>query len=195
VAIVSETLLLGFSLPLPFLRPGAPRTDPQAWQELPFAFEAREVVIRSDHPRCQEPNLDGLDVRGQRTLVVCNRGDRSLCLLDGPWLSNTAITQALTRQDRRELEALEQVCQIRLPTADRHSGHTPLWGVQPTTRVLATTLGYAVAACFASLLVSRQPAQPSPSLWWLCLFRRRWHSARSVPPTWRGWKPSGSMAA
>ena len=164
--MVSATLLLGFILPLPFLRPGAPRTDPQAWQELRVAFEARGVVIRSDHPRCQEPNLDGLYVRGQRTLVVCNRGDRSLtlrhegwhlaqslCLLDGPWLSNSAITQALTRQDRQDLQvlvqpdrwrreaearamanqplprylqALEQACRIRLPTADRPSRHNPL---------------------------------------------------------------------
>jgi hypothetical protein len=164
--MVSGTLLLGFILHLPFLRPGAPRTDPLAWQELRVAFEARGVVIRSDHPRCQEPNLDGLYVRGQRTLVVCNRGDRSLtlrhegwhlaqslCLLDGPWLSDSAITQALTRQDRQDLQvlvqperwrreaearamanqtlprylqALEQVCQIRLPTADRHSSQNPL---------------------------------------------------------------------
>jgi hypothetical protein len=164
--MVSGTLLLGFLLSLPFLRPAAPRTDPQAWQELRVAFEARGVVIRSDHPRCQELNLDGLYVRGQRTVVVCNRGDRSLtlrhegwhlaqslCLLDGPWLSHSAITQALTRQDRqalqvlvqperwrreaearamanqplpRYLQALEQVCQIRLPTADRHSSHNPL---------------------------------------------------------------------
>jgi hypothetical protein len=164
--MVSGTLMLGFILHLPFLRPGAPRTDPQAWQELRVAFETRGVVIRSDHPRCQEPNLDGLYVRGQRTVVVCNRGDRSLtlrhegwhlaqslCLLDGPWLSNSAITQALTRQDRQDfqvlvqpdrwrreaearamanqplpryLHALEQVCQIRLPTADRPSGHNPL---------------------------------------------------------------------
>jgi hypothetical protein len=164
--MVSGTLLLGFILPLPFLRPGAPRTDPQAWYELRVAFEARGVVIRSDHPRCQEPNLDGLYVRGQRTLVVCNRGDRSLtlrhegwhlaqslCLLDGPWLSNSAITQALTRQDRQDLQvlvqpdrwrreaearamanqslpsylqALEQACQICLPAADRHSSQNPL---------------------------------------------------------------------
>ena len=160
--MVSGTLLLGFILPLPFLRPAAPRTDPQAWQELRVAFEARGVVIRSDHPRCQEPSLDGLYVRGQRTLVVCNRGDRShtlrhegwhlaqsLCLMEGPWLSNSAITQALTRQDRLELQALvqperwrreaearamanqpqarylqalEQACQIRLPPAGASPG-------------------------------------------------------------------------
>jgi hypothetical protein len=158
--MVSGTLLLGFILPLPFLPPAAPRTDPQVWQELRVAFEARGVVIRSDHPRCQEPNLDGLYVRGQRTVVVCNRGDRShtlrhegwhltqsLCLLEAPWLSNNAITQALTRQDRLELQALvqperwrreaearamanqpqarylqalEQACQIRLPPATPH---------------------------------------------------------------------------
>jgi hypothetical protein len=155
--MISSILFLGFILPLPVLRPAAPRTDPQAWQELRVAFEARGVVIRSDHPRCQELNLDGLYVRGQRTLVVCNRGDRSLtlrhegwhlaqslCLMEGPWLSNSAITQALTRQDRLELQvlvqperwrreaearamanqslprylqALEQACQIRLPPA------------------------------------------------------------------------------
>ena len=155
--MISSILFLGFILSLPFLRPAAPRTDPQAWQALRVAFEARGVVIRSDHPRCQEPSLHGLYVRGQRTLVVCNRGDRShtlrhegwhlaqsLCLMEGPWLSNSAITQALTRQDRLELQALvqperwrreaearamanqslprylqalEQACQIRLPPA------------------------------------------------------------------------------
>jgi hypothetical protein len=120
VVLISGPLLLAFILNLPFLRP-APRTDPRAWIELLAAFQARGVEVSSEHSRCQEANLDGLYVRGQRRVVVCERGDRaltlrhegwhlvqSLCLLDAPWLPDVNIAQALTRQDRLELDALVQ---------------------------------------------------------------------------------------
>ncbi len=121
MVLISGPLLLAFILNLPFLRPATPRTDPRAWLELLAAFQARGVDVSSDHPRCREPNLDGLYVRGQRRVLVCERGDRaltlrhegwhlaqSLCLLDAPWLSDGEIDQRLTRQDRLELKALVQ---------------------------------------------------------------------------------------
>ena len=121
MVVISGPLLLAFILNLPFLRPATPRTDPRAWGELLAAFQARGVIVSSEHPRCREPNLDGLYVRGQRRVLVCARGDRaltlrhegwhlvqSLCLLDAPWLSDGDIAQALTRQDRLELDALVQ---------------------------------------------------------------------------------------
>ena len=119
--LISGPLLLAFILNLPFLRPAAPRTDHRAWLELVAAFQARGVDVSSEHPRCREPNLDGLYVRGQRRVVVCERGDRaltlrhegwhlaqSLCLLDAHWLSDDDIAKALSRQDRLELDALVQ---------------------------------------------------------------------------------------
>jgi hypothetical protein len=96
-----------------------PRTDPVAWQQLQAAFAERGVAVVSDHPRCREPDLDGLYQRGRREVVVCERGDRSLtlrhegwhlvqslCLRDRPWLGNEEIARRLTRQDRRELQVL-----------------------------------------------------------------------------------------
>lgn len=112
--------LVAFMLPLPVLRP-TPRTDTATWQQLLAAFEGRGIRVLDQHPRCREPDLDGLYVRGLRELVVCPRGDRSLtlrhegwhlvqslCLGDGPWLSAERIERRLTRQDRRELQALVQ---------------------------------------------------------------------------------------
>jgi len=113
-------LPLAFVLPLPFFRP-AERTDQAAWRQLLAAFEERGVTIRSDHPRCREPDLYGLYVRGTRTVVVCERGDRSstlrhegwhlvqsLCLQGRPWLSPEQIEPRLGRDDRVELQALVQ---------------------------------------------------------------------------------------
>ena len=110
-------LLLAFLLP--WFSPAAPRTDPAAWQELVAVFEARGITIRSDHPRCRERDLDGLYVRGERAVVVCERNDRSstlrhegwhlvqsLCLQGRNWLTAEAIEQGLNRRDRQELQAL-----------------------------------------------------------------------------------------
>ena len=117
--MIAGSLLLAFILPLPLWRPAAPRTDLRAWQELLAAFTARGVSVSSDHPRCQEPNLDGLYLRGRRSVVVCERNDRaltlrhegwhlvqSLCLQGRNWLTAEAIEQGLNRRDRQELQAL-----------------------------------------------------------------------------------------
>ena len=113
-------LTLAFLLPLPFFR-ATPRTDQAAWRQLLVAFSQRGVTVTSDHPRCREPNLYGLYVRGSRTVVVCERGDRSatlrhegwhlvqsLCLQGRPWLSLLQIEARLSRDDRRELQNLVQ---------------------------------------------------------------------------------------
>jgi len=113
-------LTLAFLLPLPFFRP-VERTDSAAWAQLLAAFRERGVTVSSDHPRCREADLYGLYVRGSRTVVVCERGDRSstlrhegwhlvqhLCLQGRPWLSPEQIEQGLSRDDRQELQALVQ---------------------------------------------------------------------------------------
>ncbi|MFM7312343.1 MAG: hypothetical protein ACKO0M_04115 [Cyanobium sp.] len=113
-------LTLAFLIPLPFVRP-VERTDQAAWGQLLAAFTARSVSVSSDHPRCREPDLYGLYVRGHRTVVVCERGDRSatlrhegwhlvqhLCLWGKPWLSPEQIEAALSRDDRRDLQLLVQ---------------------------------------------------------------------------------------
>jgi hypothetical protein len=137
--MISSPLLLAFILNLPFLRPTTPRTDPRAWVELLAFFQARGVEVSSDHPRCREPNLEGLYVRGQRRVVVCERGDRastlrhegwhlaqSLCLLDAPWLSDDAIAEALTRRDRRELDALVKPDRQRREAEARAMANKPV---------------------------------------------------------------------
>jgi hypothetical protein len=116
----STLLALAFWLPMPFIRP-VERTDPATWSALLAEFTVRGVAIISDHPRCQEANLYGLYLRGSRTVVVCNRGDRSstlrhegwhlvqsLCLQGRPWLISEQIEQRLSRDDRIELQALVQ---------------------------------------------------------------------------------------
>ena len=110
--------LLAFLIPLPFGGRG-PTTDLQGWRQLLNAFEARGVAVLSNHPRCSEPDLDGLYVRGRREVVVCERGDRSLtlrhegwhlvqslCLSGRPWLEAEPMERMLTARDRRELSAL-----------------------------------------------------------------------------------------
>lgn len=113
--------VLAFILSFPWLGPSRPHTDQAAWQELIAVFQGRGITVVSDHPRCSEPDLDGLYVRGQRSVVVCPRGDRSatlrhegwhlvqsLCLEGRPWLTPEAIDQGLSRRDRLELQALVQ---------------------------------------------------------------------------------------
>ena len=110
--------LLAFLFFLPFGR-SQPRTDLAAWQQLSAGFADRGIAVISTHPRCTEPDLDGLYVRGRRDVVVCERGDRSatlrhegwhlvqsLCLFDRPWLEAVELERHLSRDDRRELQAL-----------------------------------------------------------------------------------------
>jgi hypothetical protein len=85
-------------------------------QELISGFEARGVKIVANHPRCSEPSLEGLYVRGTREVIVCEKGDQSStlrhegwhlvqsrCLAGHPWLSNEQVEARLSRQDRKEL--------------------------------------------------------------------------------------------
>ena len=118
--MVQTLLALAFVWPIPlFGRSGGERTDEAALKQLRMAFEAMDVAVVSDHPRCREPNLYGLYVRGSRQVVVCPRGDQSstlphegwhavqsLCLNNRRWLSRETIEQQLTRTDRAELQAL-----------------------------------------------------------------------------------------
>ena len=88
-------------------------------QQAIAAFEQRGFVIRREHPRCAEPQLFGLYVRGRREVVVCPRGNQletllhegwhavqSLCLRGTPLLGSDALLHQLGRRDRRELQLL-----------------------------------------------------------------------------------------
>ena len=121
-----SAVTLAFLIPLPFfgpvrIRTGPPpaHTDPQAWEQVEALFKARGVAVVDNHIRCREPDLYGLYVRGQRAVVVCNRGDRSdtlrhegwhlvqhLCLGGVPWLSGPQWSAGLSRRDQRELQTL-----------------------------------------------------------------------------------------
>jgi hypothetical protein len=118
---MQQILLLAFLLPIPLFRSPGERTNQAAWEKLLAEFNLRGVVVSSDHPRCQEPNLYGLYVRGSQTVVVCNRGDRSttlrhegwhlvqsLCLEGRAWLQTVAIERGLNTNDRAELQTLVQ---------------------------------------------------------------------------------------
>lgn len=113
------SLVLGFLIPLPFGRPPAPRTDPATWALLLAGFQERGIAVVAEHPRCSEPALYGLYVRGRREVVVCQRGDRSdtlrhegwhlvqsLCLSGRPWLDRGEVDRKLSRRDQRELAVL-----------------------------------------------------------------------------------------
>ena len=118
---MQQLLLLAFLLPIPLFRSPGERTNQAAWEQLVAEFNLRGVAVSSDHPRCQEPNLYGLYVRGSQTVVVCNRGDRSttlrhegwhlvqsLCLEGRAWLQTDAIERGLNNNDRAELQTLVQ---------------------------------------------------------------------------------------
>ena len=118
---MQQLLLLAFLLRIPLFRSTGERTNQAAWEQLVAEFNLRGVVVSSDHPRCQEPNLYGLYVRGSQTVVVCNRGDRSttlrhegwhlvqsLCLEGRAWLQTDAIERGLNTNDRAELQTLVQ---------------------------------------------------------------------------------------
>jgi hypothetical protein len=88
-------------------------------QEAIATFEQRGFVIRREHPRCAEPKLFGLYVRGRREVVVCPRGNQletllhegwhavqSLCLGGSLLPGSDALLHQLGRRDRRELQML-----------------------------------------------------------------------------------------
>lgn len=155
-------LTLAFLLPLPFFR-SAPRTDQAAWRQLLEAFSQRGVLVTSDHPRCREPNLYGLYVRGSRTVVVCERGDRSatlrhegwhlvqsLCLQGRPWLSLPQIDAGLSRSDRLELQTLVQPEQLQR---------------EAEARVMARLSAADYLAELNRACAQRLVPQPSPDPW------------------------------
>ncbi|MFM7362342.1 MAG: hypothetical protein ACKO25_11090 [Cyanobium sp.] len=118
---VATLLLLDFLIPVPLpgRRPAAPRPDWAAWAEMLADYQQRGVAVVGSHPRCAEPNLDGLYIRGRSEVVVCPRGEpsttlrhegwhlvQSLCLGGRPWIEPAQIERLLSRDDRRELQAL-----------------------------------------------------------------------------------------
>ena len=84
------------------------------------------MTVLTSHPRCSEPDLDGLYVRGRTEVVVCPRGEPSttlrhegwhlvqhLCLEGLPWLEKE-VEARLSRRDRQTLDQL--VSPSRRPT-------------------------------------------------------------------------------
>lgn len=113
-------LLLAFLIPVPLTRSRpAPRPDRAAWAQVLAGFQQRGVAVVDQHPRCAEPDLDGLYVRGSIEVVVCPRGEpsttlrhegwhlvQSLCLMGTPWPPAANPEARLSRIDRRELQLL-----------------------------------------------------------------------------------------
>ncbi|MFN6337563.1 MAG: hypothetical protein ACK41W_02380 [Cyanobacteriota bacterium] len=110
--------LAAFLIPIP-LPQGGPRPDGRAWREVMAGFQARGVRVRTTHPRCGEPDLEGLYVRGRMEVVVCPRGEPSTtlrhegwhlvqnrCLAGRTWLEPQTVEARLSRRDRRTLDAL-----------------------------------------------------------------------------------------
>jgi hypothetical protein len=108
-------------------------------QEAIAAFEQRGFVIRRDHPRCAEPQLFGLYVRGQREVVVCPKGNQletllhegwhgvqSLCLRGTPLVGSDALLRQLGRRDRRELQLLYRPDQWQREAEARVMAREPL---------------------------------------------------------------------
>lgn len=118
--ISSATLIHGTALSPAGARPKPqPKDRAGSLNEAVAAFSARGFVIRRDHPRCREPNLFGLYVRGRREVVVCPKGNQrdtllhegwhavqSLCLRETPLLGLDALLPRLGRRNRRELQVL-----------------------------------------------------------------------------------------
>ncbi len=108
-------------------------------QEAIAAFEQRGFVIRREHPRCAEPQLFGLYVRGRREVVVCPRGNQletllhegwhgvqSVCLNGTPLLGSDALLHQLGRRDRRELQLLYRPDQWPREAEARRMAREPL---------------------------------------------------------------------
>ena len=108
-------------------------------QEAIAAFEQRGFVIRREHPRCAEPQLFGLYVRGQREVVVCPKGNQletllhegwhgvqSLCLRGTPLVGSDALLRQLGRRDRHELQLLYRPDQWQREAEARVMAREPL---------------------------------------------------------------------
>jgi hypothetical protein len=118
LAAALMAFLIPMPLPLPLPKAG-PLPDGRAWQELLAGFQARGVAVLMIHPRCREPDLEGLYVHGRTEVVVCPRGEPSttlrhegwhlvqnLCLAGGTWLAPQSVEANLSKSDRRELALL-----------------------------------------------------------------------------------------
>ena len=108
-------------------------------QQAIAAFEQRGFVIRREHPRCAEPQLFGLYVRGRREVVVCPKGNQletllhegwhgvqSLCLRGTPLVGSDALLRQLGRRDRRELQLLYRPDQWQREAEARVMAREPL---------------------------------------------------------------------
>ena len=108
-------------------------------QQAIAAFEQRGFVIRREHPRCAEPQLFGLYVRGRREVVVCPKGNQletllhegwhgvqSLCLRGTPLVGSDALLRQLGRRDRRELQLLYSPDQWQREAEARVMAREPL---------------------------------------------------------------------
>ncbi|MEB3326279.1 MAG: hypothetical protein VKI39_01070 [Synechococcus sp.] len=108
-------------------------------QQAITAFEQRGFVIRREHPRCSEPQLFGLYVRGRREVVVCPKGNQletllhegwhavqTLCLQGMPLLGSDALLHQLGRRDRRELQLLYRPDQWQREAEARLMAREPL---------------------------------------------------------------------
>ena len=108
-------------------------------QEAIAAFEQRGFVIRREHPRCAEPQLLGLYVRGRREVVVCPKGNQletllhegwhgvqSLCLRGTPLVGSDALLRQLGRRDWRELQLLYRPDQWQREAEARVMAREPL---------------------------------------------------------------------
>ena len=132
-------LTIAFLLPIPIFRSGSSEsTNQDKWIQLVAAFEKLGIFVITDHPRCQEPNLYGLYVRGGRQVVVCPRGDMSstlrhegwhavqtLCLRDRAWLSLETRDAKLTKHDQAELYSL-----VSPPHRDREAEARAMMNMQ-----------------------------------------------------------------
>ena len=160
-------LLLAFLIPVPLPRSRpAPRADRAAWVQVQAGFQQRGVRVTGSHPRCAEPDLDGLYVRGRTEVVVCPRGEpsitlrhegwhlvQSLCLQGRPWLAVGQIERLLSRDERRELRALVSAERWQREAEARVMGRQP-----PEAYLQAMD-----RACAGRLPFGGGPARPQPS--------------------------------
>jgi hypothetical protein len=93
--------------------------QPWSLPDLVRSFESRGFQVATTHPRCGEPDLFGLYLRGRELIVVCPRGDQVSTLLHEGWhavqsrclgghalLDVSELQRRLTRADRRDLAGL-----------------------------------------------------------------------------------------
>jgi hypothetical protein len=119
--------------------PGAIARAKESFNTVRQQFEARSVLVSSDHPRCNESNLFGLYVRGRQQVVVCPRGNQANTLLHEGWhlvqahclngityLDEEWLRTELSRSDRRDLDALYQASQWRREAEARFMANQPL---------------------------------------------------------------------